>query len=462
MRDLHFITFSTFAPTQLSYVVLPRLGLYYGALALFCMAVWMATARGLAVVVVGTFAAGIALALGHHAEFLGATASAVPPFTLFRRAHRYLYIASVALSFAAAAGFGVILRVEGERAKQIARWISVVLGGGAAIIGIGLVAGLATSKDLVSPRNDSFALAAASALVAAFLVHGIVRTRGRARQVWTWLTVVFVAGDLWLAYARIHGVGYGPKPEVAKDERVLQLQDVVDGSYRIYDRGEFQYRPGVRLGIRDFGGYEDDPLGLARYRALKDAAIKSPRLLGHANVRYVFDRRKPAMRLRKPAAKPLPDGGHRLESVAPRVMFVGNAVVADDPKGALAKLRGIKPGHGAVVEGLVPPTSTTEVVAGHVVEETPNRLVVSVDAPGPGVVDIAEAFYPGWKASVNGKHADIVPANVMFRAVAVDQAGPARIVMELAPKRFYWALPLFFIAMILVGWAGFSLRRERS
>jgi len=460
-RDLEFITFSTFAPTQLAYVVLPRLGLYYGALAIFCAGVWMATRRGLALVVGGVFAAGIALSLGHHADVLGAMASLLPPFTLFRRAHRYLYIASVALSFAAAAGFAVIVRAEGERARRIGRWALLALGALVAVIGVGLVAGLATAKELVSARNDSFALAAVAALGAAFLVHQILATRGSARGVWTWATVVFVACDLWLAYAKIHAMGYGPKPDVSADSIALQLDGVADGRYRIYDRGVLQYRPGVRLGIRDFGGYEDDPLGLARYRVFKEAAARDPKLFGHANVRYVFDRRKPALPLRAPTARPLPEGGHELAAVSPRVMFVATPEVADDADDAMSKLRRITPGTGAVVEGEMPHGDTPAVVAGTVVEEAANRLVVRVDAPGPGVVVIAEAYYPRWTATVNGEAAPVAVANGMFRAVPVAHGGSLTVVMELSPTRYYATLPLFGVAMILFGWALVAMRREK-
>jgi len=53
-----------------------------------------------------------------------------------------------------------------------------------------------------------------------------------------------------------------------------------------------------------------------------------------------------------------------------------------------------------------------------------------VDAPSRGFVVLTDTFYPGWQATINGKPAAILRANLAFRAVAV---GPGR-----QTVRFYY------------------------
>ncbi|MBT8491481.1 MAG: YfhO family protein, partial [Deltaproteobacteria bacterium] len=291
----------------------------------------------------------------------------------------------------------------------------------------------------------------------------LLSTAGRARRIWAAITVVFVAGDLWLAYGRIHAMGYGPKPEPTRDREVLALDGIVDGRFRIYDRGLAKFRPGVRLRIRDFGGYEDDPLGLARYRDFKNAAVRSPRLLGHANVRYVLDGRKPKLALRAPWSKPLGGGFYRLESVAARVLYLPNARQVNDVGEAMRMLRTIEPGKGGVIAGIAPPTDVdAKPVAGQVTSFGPNHLRAEIEVPGPGVVILAEAYYPAWQATLNGKPTELYPGNGMFTAVVVPEAGRASIEMRLSPPRFYWTLPLPLLALVALGWALWGLRRQRS
>jgi uncharacterized membrane protein YfhO len=46
-------------------------------------------------------------------------------------------------------------------------------------------------------------------------------------------------------------------------------------------------------------------------------------------------------------------------------------------------------------------------------------VVVEVDAPAAGFLVLNDAWHPWWRASLDGKPAEILKANVLFRAVAV-------------------------------------------
>jgi hypothetical protein len=55
-----------------------------------------------------------------------------------------------------------------------------------------------------------------------------------------------------------------------------------------------------------------------------------------------------------------------------------------------------------------------------------NSLALVVDAPRPGLVYVADNFFDGWTAVINGAPARILPANYAFRAVVVP-AGRSRV-----------------------------------
>jgi uncharacterized membrane protein YfhO len=107
-----------------------------------------------------------------------------------------------------------------------------------------------------------------------------------------------------------------------------------------------------------------------------------------------------------------------------------------------------------VLEGPAPPQAppSAAVVAGTIVEESANTLVAEIAVPGPGLVVIAEAYFPAWSATVNGEASVMHPANGMFRGLLVPAAGTYRIEMKLRPMRFYILLPAYFAALGLLLW----------
>lgn len=83
----------------------------------------------------------------------------------------------------------------------------------------------------------------------------------------------------------------------------------------------------------------------------------------------------------------------------------------------------------------------------------PDRLVIEVDLPAAGWVWVADTWYPGWRATIDGEHKAIAQANGLFRAVPVEP-GAHRIVMEYRPVSFLAgaALSLIGLVILVIGW----------
>jgi hypothetical protein len=47
------------------------------------------------------------------------------------------------------------------------------------------------------------------------------------------------------------------------------------------------------------------------------------------------------------------------------------------------------------------------------------EIAIAVDAPGGGILVLNDVWHPWWRAAIDGKPADILKANVLFRAVVV-------------------------------------------
>jgi len=82
-------------------------------------------------------------------------------------------------------------------------------------------------------------------------------------------------------------------------------------------------------------------------------------------------------------------------------------------------------------------------------ETKPNRIVVDVDVGAPGQLILAEIWFPGWQATVNGQSAPIDRANYLFRSVAVP-AEACEVVFTFAPASYAWGQRLSLIGLVVL------------
>jgi hypothetical protein len=81
--------------------------------------------------------------------------------------------------------------------------------------------------------------------------------------------------------------------------------------------------------------------------------------------------------------------------------------------------------------------------------DQPGSLVLQVQASGRGWVFLADTWYPGWEARVNGQKTQILRANYLFRAVEV-QPGMSEIEFRYRPVSFTAGLMISAAGWLIV------------
>jgi len=84
-----------------------------------------------------------------------------------------------------------------------------------------------------------------------------------------------------------------------------------------------------------------------------------------------------------------------------------------------------------------------------VIYEHTNQLAMHVRAPSQGWLVLADVWYPGWQAQVDGRAAQIWRANYLFRAIQVG-AGEHDVVFTYLPLSFYLGSLASLIAVIIL------------
>lgn len=407
----------------------------------------------------------------------------VPGFGYFQAPARLLIWYTVAI--AVLAGLGAHHFQATERNRP---YIRRALAASIALTAAGFLAGF-----YLAGREVTFLTATQQAGI--LLILSLALLLIRPYPAWQWAVIIFVAADLLLAAWPL----IPTQPAALFEQPIASAQFLKSqpGSFR-YMAGEqfvnhtifnqyFQFkafgpaRPDHWQRLKEtlapnFGVYaslpsanNDDPLVVGRWQQLvRLVDAREPprraRLLALMNVGYWVDsaatvRWPEIYQHGKMSIQQLPDP-------LPRAYFVPTATPVSDTAAAIARLTApdfdsrqeviIMSGQGNLpAEAAQPITAAAPV---EIQDLGPNRVELLVDAPGPGFVVLADTFYPGWQATINGQPAEIWQANLAFRAVAV-KAGPQKIEFSYRPRSFTFGLWTSSIAWLIIAvMAGWLLR----
>ncbi len=95
-----------------------------------------------------------------------------------------------------------------------------------------------------------------------------------------------------------------------------------------------------------------------------------------------------------------------------------------------------------------------------VAAQTSDRVVLDATLDRPGLVILADVFYPGWTLTIDGKPAPIFRANRLMRGAAV-QAGRHQLVYTYQPASFRQGAAISLVGLlILAGGSGWLVRKR--
>lgn len=145
---------------------------------------------------------------------------------------------------------------------------------------------------------------------------------------------------------------------------------------------------------------------------------------------------------------------YRVEGTVPRVYIVDRVFVEKQPLKALEKLSQLKfdPLRQVVLDNDVAIRPSESFEAQAKIEQYENSLVtVQATANQDSVLVLADSFYPGWKAFVDGNETKILRANYFFRAVVLPK-GVHRVEFRYKPWSFKlgWIISTFAMTGIIV------------
>ncbi len=416
---------------------------------------------------------GLLLALGPNTPFHGWVYDTVSVFRGLRVPARFIFLTDFAL--AGLAAIGLHLLVGASRRHW---WGSVAVVGlvGGAAMAYGFAAANAAAG---GARTPWLGLAVAGGLGAVTAVLGDAarhHLRGRWRgAIWLVLVADLVAQGAWVevdvvdptaGYQHPSALGFLTSRDPPTRVDVVAMAMAPDA--------------GARFGFDDMEGIYN-PLGLAAMQTYRDTL--GPR--GSARYDFLAVQWVVADKDQPPAADPdiVPvfNDDPKLDvylntAAQPRVTVRGTVVPAGAGQ-ALERL--LDPAFdittAAVIEplaalpngeaGALPlPAMGSSAGDGHVLaleRYDPEAIRVRVATPGPAWLLVADGWYPGWRATVNGAPTPIYRANLAFRAVPLTAAGEHVVEMAFLPASQVWGALLSLLGLVVLAADGL-LARERG
>jgi hypothetical protein len=214
------------------------------------------------------------------------------------------------------------------------------------------------------------------------------------------------------------------------------------------------------FGLESISGISN-PLALARYdQYYWSVGYRGSPQYNFLNAQFVVADKNapPADNTFVPVFNEDPDVDVYLNTNAmPRVSLVYDYILADDSESAFNDIHasGFNPASQVVIEAsnLQPLVSSEQASTPanlYYTAYTSGQFSVVAQTPTPAFVVLAEVWYPGWTATINGAPAQILRANTAFMAVQVP-AGESTITFQFASPLVTIGLTITLATLVLVG-----------
>lgn len=359
-----------------------------------------------------------------------------------------------------------------------------ILGG---VVALGFVLGASAPAE-AGPAAYQFAIFAAIAgALLWYWVRGAVGTPLLAL-----LLAAITVVDLWIVDREFFDTVPAPDQMFAADD-VVQFLQQQPGEFRVWHLpfpAGMVYR-GVagnylmRFGIDQVGGEHgnqlqrwNEYLGAGQdtyidwHNFLQDPQVvntpeggqaigftSAPGFLEAANVRYVIA----GVPLSHPALEPAYVGSavvYENTAALPRAYLVPEVVHAPGEGEALAVMteQPFDPRQIAVVSGAAAPSLSEGELSGdaEIVTYEPDRVVVRADPSREALLVLADNYYQGWVARVDGAEVPILRVNHTMRGVVVP-AGEHEVIFTYEPADLYLGFYIFLAGMALLAGYGMYL-----
>jgi uncharacterized membrane protein YfhO len=430
-------------------------------------------------------------AFGKYTPLLKAAYTFVPGFHLFRGTSKFIFLN--AFSLAVLSGFGVDQLVNTSREKGMR--VLAFCGIASAMVVVALLitrldqewfrsAITATIRSVdfyeapeqfmtsayVSAALNGFrssAICALGLLLVAAVVTALAQFRAIPRKLLMTLVLVVVVGDLF-AFSSRYMVSFDSR-EAFGNQEILQFLQRDKEPFRVI-APEAEANFGMANGVETLGGY--DTIMLKRFSEFINLSQgKNPdvpdlfvtitatnKLSDLLNTKYLLLGPKSVPAVTSGFQRVFSNGTgqvfqnsnafprtfvvHATKRVSGRqAMFVELAKPDFDPWSyALVEeeLAGL-PHDGASGRGKLP----------SIVSRSAGEVTIDADLDRPGLLILGDAWYPGWKALVDGRETKIVPANYVMRSVQLP-AGKHRVEFRYAPASFRVGAMITLTALLLV------------
>jgi len=395
------------------------------------------------------------LALGRNSPVFMFLFDHVPTFNLFQAPARWLLLAAFSLSVLAAIGASLwkFDRLAQRRARLwLASAVAITLSSGGVLLWLSAQPS-ATSTTRVTVGG---VLTIGLQMIAAALIFLWQPRDERLWRRWAIGVMLFVAADMWwsnaLSNPTVPASFYDPRSPITQgrtftaDDTINKVefdQFLLPKDYRVAVQRQADYRaagfPNMNLLDRQpsFNTFEPlRPAGIDHFTQLL-----STQLLSQHSAPNLY------------AAAAIPQG----TTPTPRVWLTVSAIATQDPFGAMRDPRW-QPYNTALLElpdntdSAILPTGTTGSAVGSVQidHETPLELDLSTDSAAPAALVVADSWYPGWTARIDGTLTTIYRANGAFRAILLS-GGKHTVIMRYEPAPVRTGALISLAAII--GWA---------